>query len=88
MTFVFFKSIEVDQRNNDLLWINEHFYDKEEIDYIYLNKKDNIHSKLHIELLKHTSVFCILYSLSKFFKNRKIKVRNLTNYSYVDCFER
>tara|TARA_B100000575_G_C23070278_1_gene616424 strand:+ start:503 stop:1054 length:552 start_codon:yes stop_codon:yes gene_type:complete len=84
----FFKSIEIDQHNNELLWINEHFYGKQKRDVIYLNKKDTTLSRMHIEMHKHTSVFYMLNYLSNFFKKNGIKVRNLSKNSYIDCFER
>ena len=83
----FFKSLKVNQENNNLFWINEHFYSTH-INQLYKNKYDLDRSKIHIELLKHTSSFYLLFSMSKFFNKNKIHVRNLTNNSYLDCFDR
>ena len=83
----FFKCIEVDKKDNKLFSNNEHFYGKEKI-YIYKDKVNLIHSKIHEEMYKYTSVFYVLNSMSKFFEKRNITVNNLTKESYVDCFNR
>ena len=83
----FFKLIEVDTKDNKLFANNEHFYGKEKT-YIYKDKVNLVHAKMHEEMHKYTSVFYILNSMAKFFQKRNITVNNLTKESYVDCFKR
>lgn len=84
-----FKEFEIDQRNNNTITNESHFYPF--IDGTHKNQskyKIKKERKIHERLFQISLMFKQMYLLSKIAENKNIKIVNYSSKSYLDCFIR
>ena len=84
-----FKEFEIDQKNNDTLTNESHFYSF--MDGTHKNQpkyKIKKVRKIHQRLYAISLMFKQIYLLSKIAEKNNIKVVNYSSKSYLDCFRR
>ncbi|MDD2635560.1 MAG: hypothetical protein PHW82_08690 [Bacteroidales bacterium] len=80
------KEIHVDE-NNNVLFFNEHFYDKEK-QYKEYNNRGQSAFKLHEVLATIAAAFKSYQELNEYAQSRNISIYNCTKGSFIDAFER
>ena len=83
----FFKSLEVNDKTNQVGIVENHFYGKEFFE-LYKSKSSNVRTSLSDELLKWSHVFKEFEKLSGYAISKNIKIINESSNSYIDAFDR
>ena len=86
------EDIRVDQETNELFSIDTHFYNNQKVysDKLFDAKRGRIRSdwKLHEYIYAFGKMFEYFYDLSQYADYKGLKVYNVSEYSWINCFER